>query len=304
MTDTPQDRALTWDDLELLNAILETGTATAAAQRLGVGQPKVSRNLERLERELSLKLFERQPRGLAPTPDMDELRRDLSTMRAVGDRVRARLLRIQPSLSQEPLKVSVTDGFGNYWLAARTDDILARCGGVKVEIEAREGPVDLQRLQALPGLAVGFERPNDIDISSVLMGMVSFRILASRRFAEEHGMPSTWEEVPRFPLVAQTTRIGDAYTRWNEAVRRAQDVRIRAGLTKPLVDYIKAGAGIGFFPRYLPKWEPDLVSVELPDTPMGEVFLIWARQFDALPNLRAFRNALIEVFQEDIRRPD
>jgi DNA-binding transcriptional LysR family regulator len=45
-------------------AIAETGSVTAAARELGVGQPSLSRQLQRFERELGLHLFERRDRRL------------------------------------------------------------------------------------------------------------------------------------------------------------------------------------------------------------------------------------------------
>lgn len=54
--------------LELLVALGETGSLTAAAEALGLAQPNVSRRLSAVERRLGVELFARGPRGSAPTP--------------------------------------------------------------------------------------------------------------------------------------------------------------------------------------------------------------------------------------------
>lgn len=61
------------DDLAAVQAVVETGTFSAAASRLKVAQPALSRRVARLERELGGLLFDRLPRHAAPTPLGDAL---------------------------------------------------------------------------------------------------------------------------------------------------------------------------------------------------------------------------------------
>lgn len=60
-----------WPDLatlDLLVQVAELGSMGAAAQRLGMSQPAVSRTLARFERRCGLTLLERSPRGSRLTP--------------------------------------------------------------------------------------------------------------------------------------------------------------------------------------------------------------------------------------------
>lgn len=54
-------------DLELLEALGDGASMTAAAQRLFVTQPALSQRLAQLEQRLGTALFERSPRGMRPT---------------------------------------------------------------------------------------------------------------------------------------------------------------------------------------------------------------------------------------------
>ena len=56
------------DQLKTFVAIAEQGTMTAAAQKLHITQPPLSRQLASLEDELQTKLFERRPRGMQLAP--------------------------------------------------------------------------------------------------------------------------------------------------------------------------------------------------------------------------------------------
>lgn len=55
------------EDFAAVRAIVAAGTFSAAAERLRVAQPALSRRIARLERELGGRLFDRLPRHAAPT---------------------------------------------------------------------------------------------------------------------------------------------------------------------------------------------------------------------------------------------
>lgn len=55
-------------DVELLDALGQEGTLTAAAQRLYVSQPALSQRLTKMERKLGVPLFEREGRKLVANP--------------------------------------------------------------------------------------------------------------------------------------------------------------------------------------------------------------------------------------------
>ncbi len=67
-------------ELEALRAVIGAGTATAAARRLGVSQPAVSRALAQLETRLGKILFERDGGRLLPTAEALALNRELEPL--------------------------------------------------------------------------------------------------------------------------------------------------------------------------------------------------------------------------------
>ncbi|MEV0384253.1 LysR family transcriptional regulator [Nonomuraea sp. NPDC050643] len=66
---------LSLDLLRTFLAVHRTGSVTAAAQTLGLSQPAVTAQVKALESTLDRPLFDRLPRGVAPTPAADELAR-------------------------------------------------------------------------------------------------------------------------------------------------------------------------------------------------------------------------------------
>lgn len=71
---------ITSRQLEAFRAIMEHGTVTAAAERLGVSQPAVSKILAGLEHEIGYPLFTRIKRRLAPTSEARLLQAEVARL--------------------------------------------------------------------------------------------------------------------------------------------------------------------------------------------------------------------------------
>jgi len=62
------ERRIKLSDLRLLTSIIEAGSMSKAAQRLATTQPAISRAIADLERLLGVRLLDREPHGIVPTP--------------------------------------------------------------------------------------------------------------------------------------------------------------------------------------------------------------------------------------------
>jgi DNA-binding transcriptional LysR family regulator len=58
---------MTLEDLRVFVTVYKTGNLSTAARALSCTQPAVSQHIKRLEKQTGLALFERRPRGVAPT---------------------------------------------------------------------------------------------------------------------------------------------------------------------------------------------------------------------------------------------
>ncbi len=61
-------RRLKLRDLDILTAVIETGSMGKAASRLNISQPAVSKAIAELESALRVRLVDRSRRGVMPTP--------------------------------------------------------------------------------------------------------------------------------------------------------------------------------------------------------------------------------------------
>lgn len=78
--------------IEIINAIIKTGTISGAARLLNVSQPNVSRVLSHAEHQVGFPLFSRQKNGLIPTPEARSLLPDMDLivrqMEVINERAR------------------------------------------------------------------------------------------------------------------------------------------------------------------------------------------------------------------------
>ncbi len=77
-------------ELEVLIAVIETGKTTAAAHRLGISQPAVSRALVQLEAAIGRRLFERQAGRLTATSDAVALAAEAGPIFSILSRISSR----------------------------------------------------------------------------------------------------------------------------------------------------------------------------------------------------------------------
>ena len=102
-------RKFDFNQLAVLAALLESGSASEAAKRLGVSQPTVSGTLAKLRGHFDDALFVRTATGMAPTPRGAELAsaaRDI--LRQVDERLRPEI-GFDPALSQRDYVFALSD---------------------------------------------------------------------------------------------------------------------------------------------------------------------------------------------------
>jgi len=148
--------ALTLARLRALNAVMETGSFSAAARRLLVSQATISQQVRDLERALGLELFKRASNDMMPTPLCQQIYALSREIEDAGQQI-ADLLSQHRTLQQGELRV----GLGNAMPGmARIGAFQKLCPGVHVKIEMGswgkifeaviEGRVDVAILPDVP----------------------------------------------------------------------------------------------------------------------------------------------------------
>jgi LysR family glycine cleavage system transcriptional activator len=137
-----QPRLPSLDLLKGFEAAARLLSFTKAGEELYLSQSAVSRQIQELEEQLGVPLFERRHRALALTEAGQTLHaaaaQALATMRAVTDRLRA-------GRGRQTLAVTTTQSFASLWLIPRLAGFTRAHPELDVRISAETRVLDLER---------------------------------------------------------------------------------------------------------------------------------------------------------------
>lgn len=131
--------------IEAFKAVMEAGTVTQAAARLGISQPAVSKLLQFFERGAGMVLFIRDRGRLSPTAEARLLYEEVERVFQSAARVRQAAMEIR-SLQRGTLSVGVMPALS----VGFAQEILARLQtshpGIEMNLQARETPKLVEQL--------------------------------------------------------------------------------------------------------------------------------------------------------------
>lgn len=189
-------------------AVVQAGSLSAAATRLGVPLPTLSRRIRDLERQLKVQLLERSARGAKLTEAGTRL------YEHAGRSIEALLEAEQAIVSDQArlkgrLRLSLPQTFEPWW------DLLAafqrRYPEIQIYVYSTERRVDLIE----DGIDVALRVGAIVHETMVARHVLSFRniLVASPQLVERFGMPAQPDALHGLPCAVWASRI-DVPTRW------------------------------------------------------------------------------------------
>ena len=175
-----------WDDYRFFLAVAREGSLSAAARRLDVSQPTVSRRMEQLEADLGLRVLERKGSQLVVTPAGREVLgfiEGIERETAAIDRCLAR----RRSGPKPRVRLATTRGLATTWLVPRLAEF-ERSSAVRLDIHVALAFADLGHYQADVALRMG--RPCDEALRGRRLAAVHCGLYASEAYLAKQGHPS------------------------------------------------------------------------------------------------------------------
>jgi DNA-binding transcriptional LysR family regulator len=287
---------------------VDTGSFSAAARRLEVGQPAVSKAIAQLEERLNTRLLLRSTRGLTPTEA--GLAYYEAARRAIALAVEAdHAARGAGAGLSGRLRVCAAVTFARLHVIPHLKRFLERHPGLEVEVMLDDRHIDL--LEHGVDLAL---RMGDLDDSAMTARRLARGrrvVVASPGYLAEHGVPRTPADLARHNAVVYLKDIGAAGT-WSFQSGGAQlsvsvGGRLRVNAAEGVRAAVCADIGIAIASEWMfaPELASGAVRQLLPEwsLPSIDLWALYPSGRLSSAKARAFAAFVQEIMAPDLAAP-
>lgn len=289
-----------WNRARAFLVTAEEGSLSAAARALGMTQPTLGRQVDALEDELGVVLFERAGRGLVLTPSGLEL---LDQVRRMGEAATGVSLTAsgQTQSVEGSIRITASEIEALTWLPSIVAKLRREAPGITVELIGSNTAADLRRREA--DIAIRSFRPTEPELIAKKIRENAARLYASEDFLDRLGRPTTIEQVnaadfigyepPELFIESLNERVGLAVSRAN--------LKVISTSTAIHWELVKQGVGISVIPERLGDAEPGVERV-LDGIVKPLVFPMWLTTHRELNTSRRVR-FVFDFLAAELSRP-
>ena len=284
---------LDWNQLKAFLETAETGSLSAAARKLGLTQPTLSRQVAAIEQSMGVTLFERVGKSMVLTPTGLDL---LEHARAMG--AAAEALSLAASGSSQAVRgvvsVSATDVVATTLLPPMVKKLHDQEPGITIDVIPSNALSDLLRREA--DIAIRHVKPEQPDLIARLVREASAHFYASESWVNAHGHPRSAEDAARLSFVG-SDRSGQylGYLRTHGLPLSEANFSCYADHSVAHWALVRQGMGIGVMMEEIANATPGMVRV-LDDLPPVRfpIWLVTHRELRTSKRIRMVFDALAQ----------
>jgi DNA-binding transcriptional LysR family regulator len=239
------------DYLKTLQEIVRLGSFSEVAKKLGISQPAVSFQIQKLEQELGVRLIDRSQRAITPTQAGRRLLRFAEAIDGERENLRRDLDQMRDEISGD-LLIAASTIPGEYLLPALLAEFKKRHPAVKIQVDVSDS------LTVIGGIRhntyeVGFcgIEPEGKDLASckIASDEIVLIVFPEHPFALKEEIAP--EELAGEPFIFREATSGTQKSLENLLAQAGLDIRkwtphLVLGSTQAVISAVAAGAGIAF----------------------------------------------------------
>lgn len=255
---------LDWNQLKAFLETAETGSLSAAARKLGLTQPTLSRQVAAIEQRMGVTLFERVGKAMALTPTGVDLLEHARTMGAAAEALRLAATGRSQAVGGV-VSVSATDVVATYLLPPLVRSLREKEPNIAIEVIPSNALSDLLRREA--DIAIRHVKPEQPDLIARLIREEAANFYASEDWVKVHGHPRKAEEAAHLTFVG-SDRTGQflAYLRQHGLPLTEANFNCYADHSVAHWALVSHGMGIGVMIDEIARDTPGIIRV-LDDVP-------------------------------------
>ena len=288
-----------WDRLRVFFEVVECGTFTAAAKRLQLSQPAVSRQISTLEAELGITLFHRDYKGLVLTELGEEVFKTSACLKAEVDLMESRIANNQEA-PVGPLRLTTSVAFGAAWLSPLMGLFHEKYPDIKISLLlSDQTEMSLSTREA--DVAIRFAAQTKPCLIEKKLMPLRYRLYASNDYLDARGVPKNVLDLLEHDIVVYGSDVPAPVSNinWLLELIRSENKEFQpilsVGNVHGILHAIRGGVGIGALPKYLIDQDSNLTEV-MPDCvgPTIDVYLVYLEEMRNAKRLNVLRDFLVE----------
>tara|TARA_B100000214_G_C23939104_1_gene614752 strand:- start:195 stop:1085 length:891 start_codon:yes stop_codon:yes gene_type:complete len=291
-----------WDKLKIFHTVAESGSFTKASTVLNLSQSAISRQIQSLENELKIHLFERHARGLVLTDNGSYLFK-------TANEVISKLKDVEATLNDDKdkihgkLTVTTVVSFGTTWLTPRIKEFMSLYPDIEIELIFDDKELDLSTRQA--DIGIFMRRPKQLNYIQKKLIDLHYHIYGSTSYLEKNGHPKNLRDLDKHKFITYgrgapspvfnpdwALKLGSKESKKRKPVMKVNSVY-------GLLLAVQSGVGLAALPDYITANVPNITKV-LPDVkgPATETHFVYPQSLKNVGKVKAFRNFLFSKVSE------
>ena len=291
-----------WDKLKIFHAVAEAGSFTSATVILNISQSAISRQIQSLEEDLKVKLFERHARGLTLTQNGEYVYK-------TAHEVISKLKEIEISLGDQKnkptgkLTITTVRSFGTHWLTPRIQEFMNLNPEIEVELIFDDKELDLSTRQA--DIGIFMRRPKQLNYIQRKLVDINYHIYGSTKYLGKNGIPKTINDLTKHRFISFGKGAPSPVFNpdWALKLGRKDNNKIKPVMkvnsVMGLLLAVESGVGLAALPDYLVSQSNNVVKV-LPKSegPITEAHFVYPQSLKNIARVQAFKNFLYSKLSE------
>ena len=285
-----------WDKLKIFYAVAEAGSFTRATINLNLSQSAISRQIQSLEEDLKVQLFERHARGLTLTENGEYVFK-------TAHEVISKLKDVETSLADQKnkptgkLTITTVRSFGTHWLTPRIQEFMQLNPNIEVELIFDDKELDLSTRQA--DIGIFMRRPKQLNYIQSKLVDINYYIYGSTKYLDKYDIPKTINDLNKHRFISFGKGAPSPVFNPDWALKLGvKDNKKRKSIMKVnsvmgLLLAVESGVGLAALPEYLVSSSTNVIKV-LPSSagPITEAHFVYPQSLKNVARVQAFRNFL------------
>ena len=291
-----------WDKLKIFHAVAESGNFTKATYALNLSQSAISRQIQSLEYELKVQLFERHARGLSLTENGEYLYKTAHEVISKLKEVESAFVDKKNKPSGK-LTVTTVVSFGTTWLTPRIQEFMQLNPEIEVELIFDDKELNLITREA--DIGIWMRKPKQLNYIQKKLMNLNYHIYGSAKYLEKYGFPKNENDLNKHKFISYGKGTPSPVFNPDWALKLGvKDGKKRKPIMKVNSVYglllaVKSGVGLAALPDYLTHSVSNIAKV-LPNIegPKTEVHFVYPQSLKNVARVVAFRNFLYSKISE------